>query len=253
MSDQGQSLSTIDKERQIGAMFAMNLQIVRQACPGEKYFHLDLNAGSGWNWRFQVPGSPVVFVEAAERILGHRWEAWFYEIDSGRATELEARLRGVPGCHVLAEDNCGFLKATARFPRNALGSVLVDPNGWLYRKRNGDGCPVPEMAQFFAEHRRIDFLANLNRRTYRMMAGARNKGLATYRDFHSESEFLKLFSKRYGLITKGSSNGHSEFMRVILRNVRTNDYRAWGWNLIQPDPDPRPPAKSQLELGYESN
>jgi hypothetical protein len=248
---QGQSLSTIDKGRQIGAMYAMDLQIVRRRCPGEKFHCFDLNAGCGWNWRFQVPGTPLVFVDAAERILGNCWEAWFYEIDPGRAAELAQRLNGIPRCHVLAEDNVGFVRVAERLPWSALGSVLVDPNGWLYRKPNGEGCPITEMARFFAHHRRMDFLANLNMRTFRLMEGAAKHNLAKYREFCSLRELPALFQKRHGLVSNRSSNGHSEFIRVILRNIPTRDYRAMGWNYWQTLEKLTEPPNGQGKLEFD--
>jgi hypothetical protein len=233
MSGQGQGLSTIDKERQIAAMLDMNMQIVRKSCPGLMYRHFDLNAGSGWNDEFAVPGTPLVFVELAEKYL-RNWEATFFEIDEERASQLVARLRGIPRCRVAALDNRVFLtQARNQISRWDIGSVLADPNGWLYRQAtNGTGCPVGEMIEFFESYPRIDLIANLNLRHYKQMRGAErcHPHPPAYQHLHGLSDLPRLFNKRHGLISQRSHNGHSQFVRIILRNLRTNDYRAWGWH-----------------------
>ena len=233
---QGQSLSTIDKERSLGAMVDMNMQIVRRSCPHKMYYHFDLNAGCGWNEECGgVPGSPLVFVALAERYL-RRWRALFFEIDYDRATELERCLRGVPHCRVEFADNSAFLgRALAMTKASDVGSVLADPNGWLYRRAdNGWGCPVTQMASFFYERPRIDLIANLNLRFYKQAKGAqlRHPLHPDYSQLPRLPDMRSLFHKRHGLISKRSNNGHTDFVRIVLRNLRTNDYKAEGWHFL---------------------
>src|SRR5215471_9769005 len=95
---QGQSLSTLDKERQFGAMFDMQFQIVLRKCPRSIYRHIDLNAGSGWNDAFDVPGTPSVFVQLADEILGEKWQALFFERNPLLMAQLKERLGAHPRC-----------------------------------------------------------------------------------------------------------------------------------------------------------
>jgi hypothetical protein len=233
-SSHGQSLSTIDKERQIAAPLLVNMKIVAKRCPHDIYQHADLNAGSGWNDEYGVPGTPLVFVQLAETYL-RRWQAIFFEIDYGRATELENRLRGIPHCKVEAVDNRNFLSWGRSLRRNQVGSVLVDPNGYLYRTMDGIGCPIAQMAEFFDEFPRMDLFANLNLRVYKQMRGAEaadldNRRPPRYDRLYRLQEFLRVFHKKHGLISNLSHNGHSTFVRIVLRNLYTNDWRGWGWN-----------------------
>jgi hypothetical protein len=231
MSAQGQSPATIDKERQIGGAFDMEMQIVRRACPGEPFTHIDLNAGSGWNDEFGVPGTPLVFAMLAERYL-RRWRAIFYERDPQRAAELSRRLRGIPRCEVICEDNARFAVIAGRIIRpGGLGSILLDPNGWFYRNPAGEGCPVPELIEFCARHPRIDVIANLNLRNYKQMRGAalHHPRRPSYGTLYGPEDLPRVLSKRHGLISNLSTHGRSRFVRIVLRNLRTNDYRALGW------------------------
>lgn len=231
MSAQGQSLSTIDKERQFAAMLEMNMRIARGACPNAVYRHFDLNAGCGWNHEFGVPGTPLVFVHLADKLL-NRWRATFYERDEQRAQQLWQRLRGVPHVTILHADNREVLAAAKAIGSYDLGSLLVDPNGWLYRNQEGQGCPIEEMVRFFQLYPRIDLIANMNVRTYVRMRGAakNHRNHPHYNGLHGLQEMPGLFSKRHGLISALSSNGQSQFVRLILRNIKTNDYRAEGWH-----------------------
>jgi hypothetical protein len=229
---QGQSASTNDKERQIGATLAVNLRIVKAKCPGQIYEHIDLNAGSGWNTDFGVVGSPLVFIQLAEEHLGSNWRAVFYEIDQERAAELASRLKGIPRCTVLQLDNKEFYERSKHIRGNSVGSVLIDPNGWLYRTPQGIGCPpLDNLRAFFAEHRRMDFIANLNLRFYKQARGAEqnHRRHPDYSNMPRLADIPALFYKRHGLISNKSSNGHSTFVRMVLRNLPTNDYKAMGW------------------------
>lgn len=229
---QGQSLSTIDKERKLAAALALELLIVQKFCRNDIYRHIDLNAGCGWNSDYGVKGSPLVFIELADLYLGKRWEATFYEINESLAQELWTRLRGIPRCTVLPLDNKHFRERARHFPRNAVGSVLADPNGWLFRSEKGIGDPVEEMVQFFAAHRRMDLIANLNVRFYKQAKGNARKYPAKFRAFqrmHGLEELPRVFSKGHGLISDLCNHGGDTFVRIVLRNLKFGDWRAQGW------------------------
>jgi len=264
---QGQSVQTMDKERQLAAIFCMNLNIVRYACPSEIYTHIDLNSGSGWNDEFDVPGSPIAFITVAESMLD-KWQAYFFEWNPAAAAQLREAIGHHPRCQVIEADNAMFLEfARKRLKTRSIGSILCDPNGYLYRTRTngkapiGSGAPVAELVEFFKEYRRMDLIANINMRTYDLQKKAREKGVVgpdSYSGFYRLQEFLEVFSKRDGLITKGASNGHSTFVRIVLRNLPTDGYRKWGWYRWQSpearrifeyyDGDRKAAAKLQMSL-----
>ena len=196
---QGQSVSTIDKERQLAAVLSVNRDIVSLTCRHRLYYHFDLNAGSGFNEKYQVIGSPLVFVELFEE-AGLRVEAFFWDRNEAAIAALADRLHGRANCHFFAEDNCNFDRiAKSQLNYWSLGSVLMDPNQWLHRNRMGYGCPpIPRLAEFFRGHPQMDFIANMNVRAYQMMHGAeiRERDPRSYTDVHGPSEFPKLFSRK---------------------------------------------------------
>src|SRR4051812_1061599 len=67
----GQSAATIDKERRIAACLSVGMKIAEAKFgqSGFAYWHLDANAGSGWNEEVNVPGSPLVFWQVANLYL----------------------------------------------------------------------------------------------------------------------------------------------------------------------------------------
>lgn len=233
-SRQGQSLSTIDKERQIAGMIAVNMRIVRAKCPRDSYFHVDLNAGTGWNDEFGVPGTPMVFVQLAEEYLPGRWNAVFFEVDAGRARELSNRFRGIPRIHIEEADNRSFVQWTRYLSRWQLGSVLADPNGYLYRGADGMGCPIVEMAEFFTRFPRMDLFANINLRHYKLIRGLqraaalRNESGPNFGQLHPLESLRQVFHKKYGLISSRSN----QFVRLVLRNVPTRDWPGPGWHQL---------------------
>src|SRR5215472_10614535 len=93
---QGQGGGTLDKERKIGSAEALGMTVAnglakratwRQTKP---YFHLDLNAGSGWNEIAGCPGSPLVFLELAQqKLTALPIYAWFCDINPVAIDKLE--------------------------------------------------------------------------------------------------------------------------------------------------------------------
>lgn len=241
--NQGQSPSTLNKERQFAAAIEMDMQIVRKRCPRAIFRLVDLNAGSGWNEKFECAGTPLVAVELAEELLGDRWHAYMFEREPNAFAQLYARLGHHPRVTLFPEDNANILQRAQRFLTQwDVGCVIADPNGWMYRKPNGEGLPVVELMEFFKRYPKMDLLANLNGRVYKLMCGARDDADAsfktppTYKHFYGLGEncaqFLKMFHKTDGLISSLDSNGHSHFVRLILRNIPTHDFQAWGLYLL---------------------
>src|SRR5262249_15186317 len=116
VSKQGQGDNTRRKEDGFGAIFHTSLDISKGA-RRYPYWHIDLNAGSGFNEKAQCPGSPVVFMQEAARAA--RWvRAYFTDLNAEAAQALRQRLAGMPlsaggEALVFCEDNSAFLERVA--------------------------------------------------------------------------------------------------------------------------------------------
>ena len=236
---QGQGAGTLDKERKIGSAESIGMTIAnglarRQAWRQTRpYFHLDLNAGSGWNDIAGCPGSPVVFLELAQRQITHMpLYAWFCDINPTAIARLEQWLLQyghLPqrGISLLCEDN---LSVIARFaeqirrrdrPEHALGSLLCDPNAWFHRNQKGEGVPVEEIIQFAAEFPKIDIIFNVNYRVYAMQRGAGHNVL-------SPDQIRTRLNRAHWLVSRQHLGGQNRFWLAIARNVTTGDHRRLG-------------------------
>ena len=245
---QGQSAATIDKERRIAACLSVGMKIAEAKFgkTGFGYWHFDANAGSGWNEKVNVPGSPLVFWHVANAYLrGLQPRAFFCDHDPRAMAKLQMRLRGQPSPSVLlACDNEDAMEAFAdsirrrENPRFAVGSMLFDPNGYFNRSRNGNGPPIAPLDRFLREFPRIDLILNLNMRTYRLQRGADH-------DVLPPAELFALLGKEQWLVGR-TYVGQSRFMIAIGRNVTTGDHRKIGLyelgseagqRIVRDDPD----------------
>lgn len=236
---QGQSLATLDKERGIASTLAINMKIAAAVIlrnqrhnPRFTYWHLDTNAGSGWNRTVLVDGSPIVFHKMADLYLqGIRREAWFCDIDRAAIDELLKRLGPWNSSSFpFQKDNEDVLELFAHRLRacgensaHVMGSVLVDPNGWFYRDKEGVGAPIKRLAWFTAQFPKIDVILNLNTRSRRLMLP-----LAWYRDI-SPRDVLAGLNKQHWQI-KRTHYGGGEYMLAIGRNIKTTAHRAVGFH-----------------------
>ena len=222
--NQGQSWSTLDKERQLAAFCSQERNILVQQAEraqrenrptilnGRPFYWIDLNAGCGYNKQFHVPGSPLVFLDVMFDIP---YRAWFIDRDPEATEELKVRLHSHHSVEICTKDNRDALVEITRcLPYNPVGGILADPNTWAYRNgKNGNGIPVEELRQFCACHRRMDLLMNLNTRVFSMMdAHNRNGHVSRYRDLLSLEEFPAFFNRDYWLISY-SHNGHTGFVQ----------------------------------------
>lgn len=246
---QGQGGGTLDKERKIGSAESIGMTIAnglakrqawRQSVP---YFHLDLNAGSGWNEIAECPGSPVVFCELAQQqITAMPLYAWFCDKNQAAIDKLERWLTHYghlpqSGISLLCEDN---RSAIVRFaeqvrrrdrPQYAIGSLLCDPNAWFYRAKDGAGVPVEEVIEFAAEFPKIDIILNINYRFYNMAQGVdRRRRLRGKQDSFSvlsPDEIRARLNRKHWLVSHQHFGG-DRFWLAIGRNVPTGDHRRLG-------------------------
>lgn len=236
---QGQGAGTLDKERKIGSAVSIGMTVVntlakkhpwRQKLP---YFHLDLNAGSGWNEIAGCPGSPVVFCELAQQLLTNvPLYAWFCDNKPDRIAILERWLTNyghLPqnGISLCCEDNQSVIGRFAEQirrrdrPAHALGSLLCDPNAWFHRNLKGEGVPVEEIVAFAHEFPKMDIILNANYRVYGMQRGAGHAVL-------TPDQIRVLLKRRHWLVSRQHLTGKDRFWLAIGRNIETRDHRSLG-------------------------
>jgi hypothetical protein len=242
MSDQGQSIATIDKERCLASAFEIGTKIANAKFRGRGfcYWHCDTNAGSGWNDEVCVPGSPIVFHTVANKFLTEmKREAFFCDRNVRALQELSLRLNEQPAwtAHsaIFPGDNEEMLEVFAERirrsgerPEYAVGSVVVDPNGYWWRNAKGIGAPVKSLVQFAAEFERIDVILNLNFRTYQLQRGAG----------HSVEEpraVLRKLNKKNWLVKITQRHGADKWLLAVGRNVGTADHKALGFHKLESD------------------
>lgn len=240
---QGQSIATIDKERCLGAAFTVNTKIIgaKFGDSGYTYWHLDTNAGSGWNADVKVDGSPVVAQLAADRHLrGMRREMFFCDINTDALDALKHRMNSEPEwdkcSHFISGDNENavqlFSKRLRRSQERAaymVGMVVIDPNGYWYRNKDGCGAPINSILTFVREFPRIDIVININTRTYRLMHSHER-----WRSIPSPMEVLQSLNKAYWLVRR-TQHGTDEFLLAVGRNKSTGDHRALGFHKLESD------------------
>jgi hypothetical protein len=231
---QGQSVATLDKARRVSSAISVSLRIAncwakRTAWRDFGYWHFDANAGSGWNDRFDVPGSPVIFHAVADhylKTLGRR--AFFCESNKDAMLALMGRI-GENSAHLaktifVPTDNDTGLRAFADAirdhdkPEYALGSVIIDPNSYWDRCLDGSSqVPFEAAFPFFDEFRRIDVTLNLNLTAYWRMRSPGNAQVMR-RSFIAPHDLLKKFSKKFWYVgLTGTSNG-TRFLLAVGTN-----------------------------------
>jgi len=236
----GQSIeATIDKERCLGAALTIGMKIANARFSGRgfPYWHLDANAGSGHNDLVDVPGSPIVFHVAADACLtGMQRHAFFCDINRSALEHLHSRLKHWrPMSYLLPGDNEEALKVFAETirqsgdsPQYAIGSIIVDPNGYWYRNKKGEGVPSVGLPLFAAEFPRIDIVLNLNAREYRLQRGARQIVMPP-------RDVLASLHKRHWLVRRTRFGSGNDWLLAIGRNVETGDHRAMGFHKLDSD------------------
>ena len=229
---QGQGGTTELKVRGIGAAITVTMRI----CTIPKleqfpYWHIDLNAGSGYNHEAGCIGSPLAFLNAAEKVGKKNYRAFFCDINRAAISELRSTLLGNPRCSCIHENNRVLLPEIARLiraresnPHFAMGTVLCDPNGYFY----GDAVPTEELYQFCREFPRIDVILNLNvtiRRWIRGNIAARRRGWEDKRCLRVD-ELPDFLNRKHWLIRDLASKGGHQFTVMVGRNHKMDDHQA---------------------------
>jgi len=171
---QGQSLYTSFKQERFSPVLAQSLRISKASSVARfPYYHVDLNAGGGYNHEVDVQGSPLNFLAAVARTQRDNVHAFFIDQAASCIEELIAQpaLASFPSDRlaIFHGDNAEvlpvvdeYVAAHERRPWHAMGSILVDPNGYH------DGVPWDALRTFCEAHPRFDLFFNLNVRSFRM-------------------------------------------------------------------------------------
>lgn len=230
---QGQGKGTARKEDGFAALFRLLLKVsTGEAVRNFPYWHLDLNAGVGWNDKAGCPGSPLVFLREAARV-GRPCRAYFCDNDPEAAGRLQANVlaEGAPPegseRHVVCCDNADLLArvgaeiaADERVPELAVGSCVCDPNGFR------QWFPVGGLVDFFDRFRRIDCILNLNTSLFARVEGCKRSANAAIRkgfeDWPELGELLGGFHKQTCFIRNPSKGGggRERFVTFLGTNAR---------------------------------
>jgi len=229
---QGQSISTIDKERRIAAALTVSMKIANAKFGGKGYrfWYFDANCGSGYNHQVNVPGSPVVFWDVKQHCLTAMDPvAHFCDRDPVAMQQLRNRLAQHSETAGSVLFNCDNEDAIKAFAENinrsenrkyAVGAALFDPNGYYYRSAGGIGVPVQALQWFPVAFPRIDLILNLNMRTFRLQRGA---GHAV----RPPTEVLRSLNRTHWLVAR--AGGQSRHLLAVGRNMAVRDHKALGF------------------------
>lgn len=215
---QGQGDSTEAKVRGLETAFSINTRIIRNKLPRATYFHFDLNAGTGWNEEVGCKGSPLAFIDAAQKV-GINYRAYFVDKSKKAYSELRQRIGSDPRHEVVHGDNALFARLIPKIierngdrPAYAVGSVLSDPNG--------TGIPFDQLAELSRRCPCLDIIVNWNSIVFnRVRLSPAHPGTMTL------EEAIKLFNKEHWLIREPLSC--QKFSLLIGRNIQTGSQRGF--------------------------
>jgi hypothetical protein len=228
---QGQSGYTRFKLERFGPVFAQSLLISKAASVSHyAYYHVDLNAGGGINAEVggvAVPGSPLNFLDAAVRHERTHFFAFFVDKDPSCICELIGRpqvTNFADRVFLFESDNAELLPVVAKFvaqrerrPHFAMGSIVVDPNGYH------GGVPWDALRAFCLAHPRFDLFLNLNLRTFRLERPhiVNRQGKWATKRLHPISEFRNWFGRPNWMWTWPLQIAGSSWIQCVGRTIET--------------------------------
>lgn len=222
---QGQSaLTTEAKQRGLGYAFKVNATVFRTFSQWARYFHFDLNAGSGFNEEVGCIGSPVTFVETMRSAGIPRYHASFCDIERANVEALMRRPELTDMCFVHHGDNRelalmipGIIRHYNENPKFAIGSILSDPNGAQ--------VPVDELSYVSRECPRLDLVIHWNSTINKRL----RNGIKP--EERSLNEVIDALEKSHWLIREPC--GIHQFTLLVGRNSRFGDYKAIGFHHLE--------------------
>jgi len=191
---QGQSYITEEKARGFASVFTQQAAVVSasRVLRDCRYVHIDLHAGCGHNRDVDVIGSPILFTQIARR---HRLDYLMLcaEIDKASVKELGRLLEDDHRSFPFWSDNGDLCDAVPDIlrqhgiePSNAIGSVLIDPNGFVNQ------IPWAALSRLFSTCGRLDVLFN-----FPGTAFSRNRG---HQDHVSIDQLPQLLNKKHWFV-----------------------------------------------------
>jgi hypothetical protein len=217
---QGQGDATEIKQRGLSFAFLIGLTVM-QIFPQYRYFHFDLNAGSGFNDEAGCIGSPLTFLREAG-LAEIDFFAGFCDRDHGQVKSLLARPElHNERCSIFHGDNTELLSMVPYIVRGhkekleyAIGSVLSDPNG--------ADVPIDAIAELAKICPKIDVIFHWNSViTKRLRYGIKPTQVLL-------QDVPRLVRKQHWLIREPL--GIHQFTVLIGRNFRPNDWRSMGYH-----------------------
>lgn len=176
---QGQSdIVTEAKERGLSLTFQDNLWIFQRlfkkfSRSKYKYFHFDLNCGSGVNEEVGCIGSPIAFIDSASKVGVESFYAAFCDNDVKAITVLSNNVKVAMDerCHCFTEDNSTFVSKIRNIiiengenPDKVIGMVLSDPNG--------TSVPIDALVELSIAVPRLDIAIHWNSVAFKRVRGA---------------------------------------------------------------------------------
>lgn len=221
-SIQGQSGDATEiKQRGLSFAFRIGLMVAVRKFPQYRYFHFDLNAGSGINEEAGCIGSPLSFLNETSVMQCRQFFAAFCdrEADQVRALLSRSALKDTR-CNVFHCDNAELLSiapdiVTSYGERRqyAIGSVLSDPNGC--------DVPIDDIAEIAHALPRLDVIFHWNSTiTKRLRYGIKPTQIML-------NDVPRLVPKAHWLIREPI--GPHQFTMLVGRNFRSGDYPSMGF------------------------
>lgn len=226
---QGEGGGTGRKQELLAILFGQSLGIT-MSLPWD-YWHIDLNAGCGWNKGACCPGSPIMFALEAAKVK-KRCRAFFCDSNLASIEELRVRMAELTpenmDVRYLTCDNAESLQVFAqviraheRRPEWALGTCLCDPNGWK-------GLPLDALAEFFGFFKRIDAILNLNASLWAMFRGCKESNHTNTKRHHDKPDLegvVARLSKEHWYISNPRGSGGMRFVTLIGRNMEIGKHQ----------------------------
>ncbi len=191
------------------------------------YWHIDMNAGSGYNAVSECMGSPLVFLEEADNV-GRSFKALFCDNDPEavaslrNATFFAVEATDSSALSVVCKDNREALDDFSRWimaeeprPEYAMGTCLCDPNGYPH------GFPTDAIARFANRFPRIDLVLNVNVSLFARVRGCKgNPNTPGFDKFPDPETVLGLKPhKTHWLVRNPPKGGRESFVIFLGRNT----------------------------------
>lgn len=233
MAKQGQSaIVTEAKERGLSLTFKNNLWVFRRLKnrfrkSKFKYFHFDLNCGSGWNEDVGCIGSPIAFIDSANEVGVDSFYAAFCDNDLNAIATLNNNVKVATDerCYCFAEDNNNFIGKIRNIiidngenPDKVIGMVLSDPNG--------TSIPINSLAELSVSVPRLDIAIHWNSAAFKRVRGSFGADRPTL-----ELALSKIYKKQW-LIRKPI--GQWQWTMLIGRNYNIYDKQDDFYDLSSP-------------------